>query len=83
MKLKELDKEQTKYDKWIQKFEYQMPIEKAFSIIREGSGTHFDPEVVDVFFAAREQIQSTKEMFDRITDEQEKMNGLNGAEIMS
>lgn len=61
----------------------QMPIEKAFSIIREGSGTHFDPEVVDVFFAAREQIQSTKEMFDRITDEQEKMNGLNGAEIMS
>jgi hypothetical protein len=39
--------------------------------------------VVDVFFAAREQIQSTKEMFDRITDEQEKMNGLNGAEIMS
>ena len=61
----------------------QMPIEKAFSIIREGSGTHFDPEVVDVFFAAQEQIQSTKEMFDRITDEQEKMNGLNGAEIMS
>ena len=61
----------------------QMPIEKAFSIIREGSGTHFDPEVVDVFFAAQEQIQSAKEMFDRITDEQEKMNGLNGAEIMS
>lgn len=31
MKLKELDKEQTKYDKWIQRFEYQMPIEKADS----------------------------------------------------
>ena len=29
MKLKEREKEQTKYDKWIQKFEYQMPIEKA------------------------------------------------------
>lgn len=29
MKLKERDKDQTKYDKWIQKFEYQMPIEKA------------------------------------------------------
>lgn len=27
--LKERDKEQTKYDKWIQRFEYQMPIEKA------------------------------------------------------
>lgn len=29
MKLKEREKEQTKYDKWIQRFEYQMPIEKA------------------------------------------------------
>lgn len=29
MKLREREKEQTKYNKWIQRFEYQMPIEKA------------------------------------------------------
>lgn len=28
-KLRERQKEQTKYDKWIQRFEYQMPVEKA------------------------------------------------------
>ncbi len=29
-----------------------MPLEKAYAIIREESGTHFDPAVVDAFFAA-------------------------------
>lgn len=29
-----------------------MPLEKAYSIIREESGTHFDPAVVEAFFAA-------------------------------
>ncbi|RKY60500.1 MAG: hypothetical protein DRP95_04220, partial [Candidatus Latescibacterota bacterium] len=28
----------------------RMPIEKALSILREGAGTHFDPEMVDLFF---------------------------------
>ena len=28
-----------------------MPLEKAYSIIREESGTHFEPEIVDAFFA--------------------------------
>lgn len=28
-----------------------MPVEKAYSIIREESGTHFDPAVVEAFFA--------------------------------
>lgn len=32
------------------------PREKCFSILREGRGTHFDPELVDAFFAASEQI---------------------------
>ena len=30
--------------------------EKAFAIIREESGTHFDPKIVDAFFAARERV---------------------------
>lgn len=29
-----------------------MPMEKAYSIIREESGTHFDPNVVEAFFGA-------------------------------
>ena len=28
-----------------------MPLEKACAIIREESGTHFDPAVVEAFFA--------------------------------
>lgn len=34
-----------------------MPLEKAYSIIREESGTHFDPAVVTAFFETREQIE--------------------------
>ncbi len=33
-----------------------MPIEKACAIIREESGTHFDPAVVKAFFAVEEDI---------------------------
>ena len=29
-----------------------MPLEKAYAIIREESGTHFDPQVVEAFFGA-------------------------------
>lgn len=32
-----------------------MPPEKAYAIIREESGTHFDPAVVEAFFAAAEE----------------------------
>lgn len=34
-----------------------MPLEKAYAIIREESGTHFDPVVVEAFFAAVEDIE--------------------------
>lgn len=33
-----------------------MPLEKAYAIIREESGTHFDPAVVEAFFAAAADI---------------------------
>ncbi|MDZ4821271.1 MAG: response regulator [Planctomycetota bacterium] len=32
------------------------PLEKCLTILEEGRGKHFDPEVLDAFFAAREQI---------------------------
>ena len=33
-----------------------MPLEKAYAIIREESGTHFDPVVVEAFFAVAENM---------------------------
>lgn len=33
-----------------------MPLEKAYAIIREESGTHFDPAVVEAFFAGVENV---------------------------
>ena len=39
------------------------PLEKSFSIIKEDRGSHFDPEVVDAFFAAEDEIVSIKEKY--------------------
>ena len=51
------------------------PYEKALGIIREESGTHFDPKIVDAFFAAQDEIL-------RVADEFSEMEkkGENGAE---
>lgn len=35
-----------------------MPLEKAYAIIREESGTHFDPCVVEAFFDAIDEIEA-------------------------
>lgn len=37
-----------------------MPLEKAYAIIREESGTHFDPAVVEAFFSAAENNEVFK-----------------------
>jgi response regulator RpfG family c-di-GMP phosphodiesterase len=34
------------------------PLEKSYNIIKESSGTHFDPELVDVFFKCQEEIEA-------------------------
>jgi len=39
------------------------PLQKAFTIIKEGRGSHFDPKVVDAFFAAEDEILSIKEKY--------------------
>lgn len=41
-----------------------MPLEKAYAIIREESGTHFDPQVVDAFFEAADEIEAALEIFE-------------------
>jgi len=38
-------------------------LESAFAIIKEGKGSHFDPEVVDAFFAVEDEILSIKERY--------------------
>jgi putative two-component system response regulator len=39
-------------------------IEKSLAIIREGRGSHFDPDVVDAFFAIKDEILAIKEQYD-------------------
>jgi len=44
---------------------YKAPFseEKSFEIIREGRGSHFDPDVVDAFFAIQDEILAIKKQF--------------------
>jgi putative two-component system response regulator len=39
------------------------PIDKSFAIIKEGSGDHFDPAVVEAFFSVEDEILSIKEKY--------------------
>ena len=44
------------------------PYDKAFDIIREGRGTHFDPLIVDAFFAAQESVLKIADSFNKTYD---------------
>ena len=39
------------------------PMEKAFSIMKEGQGSHFDPDLLDAFFAVKEDIISIRNKY--------------------
>ena len=39
-----------------------MPLEKAYAIIREESGTHFDPAVVEAFFAVTADMEEREKL---------------------
>jgi len=39
------------------------PLQEAFTVIKEGRGSHFDPQVVDAFFAAKDETLSIKEKY--------------------
>ena len=47
------------FDALVSKRSYKegMPPEKAFSIIEEGKGTHFDPNVAQAFLNAEEEVR--------------------------
>ena len=36
------------------------PLDKCFSVMQEGRGTHFDPRVLDAFFERRDDIIETQ-----------------------
>ena len=35
-----------------------LPVDECFDIIRKGSGTDFDPELVEIFLGAREKVEA-------------------------
>jgi putative two-component system response regulator len=60
------------FDALTSKRPYKKPLstEKAFEIIREGRGSHFDPEIVDAFFAVEDAILGIKKEY---KDERESL----------
>ena len=46
------------FDALVSKRSYKdgFPFDKAMDIIREGSGSHFDPKIVDAFFRAQDEV---------------------------
>ena len=60
------------FDALTSKRPYKEPfsLEKSFAIIKEGRGNHFDPDVVDAFFAIEDEILSIKAKY---KDDQESL----------
>ena len=52
------------FDALVSRRSYKEPfsVEKAFEIIREGSGTHFDPLVVKAFMDAKDEIKRVQKL---------------------
>ena len=53
------------FDALTSKRPYKEPfsLEKSFSIIKDGQGNHFDPDVVDAFLAVQDEILEIKERY--------------------
>ena len=54
------------FDALTTKRPYKEPfsIDKSFDIIKEGRGSHFDPDVVDAFFAITDEILAIKKQYE-------------------
>ncbi|MDP2790434.1 MAG: two-component system response regulator [Rectinemataceae bacterium] len=54
------------FDALTAKRPYKQPfsVEKSLAIIREGRGSHFDPDVVDAFFAILDEILAIRKQFE-------------------
>jgi len=53
------------FDALTSKRPYREPlsVEESLKIIQEGDGTHFDPSVVEAFFAVKDEILATREKY--------------------
>jgi len=53
------------FDALTSKRPYKEPfsVEKSLTIIREGKGSHFDPDVADAFFAIQDEILTIREQY--------------------
>ena len=53
------------FDALTSKRPYKQPlsVEKSMAIIREGRGSHFDPDVVDAFFAIQDEILTIQKQY--------------------
>jgi response regulator RpfG family c-di-GMP phosphodiesterase len=73
------------YDALISKRAYKpsMPHEKAVAIIREGRGTHFDPDVVDAFLALEGTFRNIALTFADSDGEREALGSSNIADTKS
>ena len=54
------------FDALVSKRSYKQgfPLDKAINIIIEERGTHFDPKLVDVFMAAKDDVFKVAKEFD-------------------
>jgi putative two-component system response regulator len=73
------------YDALISKRAYKasMPHEKAVAIIREGRGTHFDPDVVDAFLALEGTFRNIALTFADSDGEREALGSANSVDTKS
>ena len=51
------------------KYKKPFAFEEAMQIIKDGSGKHFDPLIVDAFVGAEEDIRSVEHEFSQLADE--------------
>ena len=53
------------FDALTSKWPYKeaFPLKKSLCLIKEGGGSHFDPEVVDAFFSATDEILSIRDRY--------------------
>lgn len=53
------------FDALVSKRSYKegFPVDKAFAIIEEGSGSHFDPDIVKAFMNASDQVRAVAEEY--------------------
>jgi putative two-component system response regulator len=71
------------YDALISKRIYKppMPHEKAVEIIRQGRGTHFDPDVVEAFLALEDTFRNIALTFADYEEEREALGGEKAPEV--